>query len=475
MSITVVQVKANTNQTTSISVGSGQGWSTPTSGNLLVAFASKTSWSFSNGTISMSGWTELYQTDVNRVYGVFYKESDGTESTITASSSGSYQFGLVVYEISGHDTTTPIADHANGAYSSSSSSITLPSTTPDGDNALFLAFADFEDDDCSAFTYTNSFTVGAYAESSTGLPDNAVGSGYKIVTDGSSQGTTVGKVGGGSDEWWGYIVCVNEAGPEPGVVLATTDELTLTTYKATVEPNAIEPNVVQTGQAVTSNGQSVSVGSGEGWSTPTSGNLIVILGMSWSQGSGSSVLPINWVLPSGFTEVCRAEGNNTTDYDQGIILAYKVSNGTESSLTLSYTDTVQSGSDLTVILYELEDVDPDDPIDGYDTDVSTGSTNVYNLSVTVTNDKSLCIAGHSTDVYAGTVDTYSDSFIDGPRTIGREWASTAYKEYISAGTQGVDITVGTSIYSGAALLVAFNPEQPPSDTTNPPIIIMLGF
>lgn len=96
MAISAVQRKAKGTNGASISIGAGDGWATPTSGNLLVVTAN------SDATVTITGtWTAGPSVvDGNGTY-TWYRISNGTESTITCTPSVSDTICITAAEYSG--------------------------------------------------------------------------------------------------------------------------------------------------------------------------------------------------------------------------------------------------------------------------------------------------------------------------------------------------------------------------------------
>lgn len=167
--------KGNNAAAGSIAVGAGDGWATPTTGNLLVVSANG---DFTTTAPTGAGtWTAGPSIiDGNGVY-TWYKVSDGTESTITvALTSGTFDFCVTVCEYSGI-TASPFdasnSSTASGVGSFTSVSVSL-TTTAAAD--LILAFGLFHGAGSSAPTFSswsNSFVNGLSASS--GLVRNQAG------------------------------------------------------------------------------------------------------------------------------------------------------------------------------------------------------------------------------------------------------------------------------------------------------------
>jgi len=102
---------------TTVTVSTSQGqpslWTTPTSGNTLIALL------VSGTTISsFSGWTQEYSAGTGPYRYVYTKTSAGTESTITATFGASEDHMMAVYEVVG-DVVFDVAAGANGSSTTS--------------------------------------------------------------------------------------------------------------------------------------------------------------------------------------------------------------------------------------------------------------------------------------------------------------------------------------------------------------------
>lgn len=167
--------KGNSAASTSIAIGSGDGWSTPTAGNLLVVSSNG---DFTSTAPTGAGtWTAGPSiVDGNGVY-TWYKVATGTESTITVSlTSGSFDFVITACEYSGTSATPFDVSNSttNSGVSSFTSTSTGVTTTVAGD--LVIAFGLFHGAGATAPTFvswSNSFVNGLSATS--GLVRNQAG------------------------------------------------------------------------------------------------------------------------------------------------------------------------------------------------------------------------------------------------------------------------------------------------------------
>jgi len=154
MAATLVQKAQNSNSATAANttIGSGQSWATPTSGNLLVAWA--------NSDISVtgpSGWTAGPSiVDGNAAY-VWYKISNGTETSITFTHSA-FNTTVGVLEYSGATVPRDVQNTA-GTSSGSSTSVNVSATATSSTGDLWICvFGGHSGSAGTAPTWTNSFT-----------------------------------------------------------------------------------------------------------------------------------------------------------------------------------------------------------------------------------------------------------------------------------------------------------------------------
>lgn len=160
MAWTAVQRKGKGTNAASISIGAGDGWATPTAGNLLVVTAN------SDATVTITNigtaWTAGPSVvDGNGAY-IWWKISEGTESTITCTPSVSDTICITTCEYSGNlaspfDTSNSSTNANNGNNVTTSTSVT---TTADGDLIIAVAALHLSSGFSSAPTgpsWTNSF------------------------------------------------------------------------------------------------------------------------------------------------------------------------------------------------------------------------------------------------------------------------------------------------------------------------------
>lgn len=158
MAIAVVQRlgKGSVGAVASLAVGAGDGWATPSAGNILAVSAN------SDATVTMTtaGFTAGPSVvDGNGTY-TWYKSAAGTESTITVTPGSSALTCMTVHELSG--VALPIDASNSSTIAGSNGVVTTAATVTTTAAADFiLAFAllhSYITADPSAPSWTNSFT-----------------------------------------------------------------------------------------------------------------------------------------------------------------------------------------------------------------------------------------------------------------------------------------------------------------------------
>lgn len=136
MAISAVQRKAKGTNGASVSIGAGDGWATPTTGNLLVVTAN------SDATVTITGtWTAGPSViDGNGTY-VWYRISDGTESTITCTPSVSDTIAITACEYSGAAASPFDVSNSSTIGGSSGATTTAVSVTTTATGDLIVAAA----------------------------------------------------------------------------------------------------------------------------------------------------------------------------------------------------------------------------------------------------------------------------------------------------------------------------------------------
>jgi hypothetical protein len=159
--------KGNNAASNSIVIGSGDGWSTPTAGNLLVVSSNG---DFTSTAPTGSGtWTAGPSiVDGNGVY-TWYKVATGTESAITVSlTSGTFDFVITACEYSGTSATPFDVSNSSTVSGSPGFASTSASVTTTAAADLIVAFGLFHSAGATAPTFSswsNSFTNGLSASS----------------------------------------------------------------------------------------------------------------------------------------------------------------------------------------------------------------------------------------------------------------------------------------------------------------------
>jgi hypothetical protein len=139
----------------SISIGAGDGWATPTTGNLLVVSAN------SDATVTITGtWTAGPSVvDGNGTY-IWYRISDGTESTVTCTPSVPDTIAITACEYSGNTATPFDVSNTSTIAGSAGTTTTAVSVTTTADADLVIATACTHTPGSTAPTspsWTNSF------------------------------------------------------------------------------------------------------------------------------------------------------------------------------------------------------------------------------------------------------------------------------------------------------------------------------
>lgn len=139
---------------------------------------------------------------------------------------------------------------------------------------------------------------------------------------------------------------------------------------------AINGSAVQsastTSGSTTTSPSSLTVDGAVGWAAPTSGNILVAIASS----SAGSATGFSYSQPSGFTVIQDHTANAVKSF-----VAWKVSDGTETSLTSSYTFSgTLTNWNLTIIEF--------DPTDLSTSSVHASAEDTTNVSTVVTSQSS---------------------------------------------------------------------------------------
>lgn len=183
----LTQAQSNTaNSGTTISVGSGQGWNTPASGTLLIAahFTGATDSTAPSGFSEACVLTDSGNNDQGAIY---YKISDGTESTITAGSGGSDEHMLFCYEFVGPWESPPLdaVGVTDGPESSATHDVSATLSVSDG---LAVVLSTKRNGVATA-TWSDGFTEHADSEIHSTFKDAS--SAYKVLTASGSVSSTI--------------------------------------------------------------------------------------------------------------------------------------------------------------------------------------------------------------------------------------------------------------------------------------------
>jgi hypothetical protein len=156
VAISAVQRIPKGTNAASISIGAGDGWATPTTGNLLVVSAN------SDATVTITGTWTLGPSvvDGNGTY-LWYRISDGTESTITCTPSVSDAICITAAEYSGATASPFDVQNTSTIAGSAGTTTTAVSVTTTAAADLIIAAAcihTFPGSLPTSPTWTNSFT-----------------------------------------------------------------------------------------------------------------------------------------------------------------------------------------------------------------------------------------------------------------------------------------------------------------------------
>ena len=201
-------VKATVTNDTSVSATFA---ATPTSGNLLIAVVG----AFDNVTINgISGWNVAINQSGTPGLAIFYRVSDGTEGTVTGTTTTSTgALGIHIYEYSG---TQTVLDQTNSNTGSSGTPSTGSISTTEADELLFAAFAadgntNFSNaswSDAEGFSERNDFkTTGA-------PPDLTHSAGDNLTNSAGTHSVTVSI--SATHAWRGQIVSFRANNPPTG-------------------------------------------------------------------------------------------------------------------------------------------------------------------------------------------------------------------------------------------------------------------
>jgi hypothetical protein len=138
VAIAGVQRVAKGANAATLSIGSGDGWATPTAGNLLVISANSDALVTLNAPTGVTAGPSVI--DGNGTY-TWYKNAAGTESTITATPSASDHITLTVCEYSGVSASPFDAQNSSTAVSSAAFVTVAATATTTTAGDLIVAYA----------------------------------------------------------------------------------------------------------------------------------------------------------------------------------------------------------------------------------------------------------------------------------------------------------------------------------------------
>lgn len=215
------------------------------------------------------------------------------------------------------------------------------------------------------------------------------------------------------------------------------------------------------------------------WTTPTSGNLLVLMGVARHSDAGTASI----VLPTGFNLIGKYESN--ISYRASFVMAWKVSDGTESSITLAFhpSEIFINRATMLVAEFPVTDLDTSAAADSAENEtyVNSNTTSIAAGSVTNTVADALCIVGMggysevAWDSTNMTVDnSYSIQALMDPSTISNSFpvAAIATKVVSSVAAQNPTFSAGGSGSGGigfAAHVVFDGSNSPPTITAGPTV------
>lgn len=385
-------------------------WNTPTSGNLLIMFGLPDS-----GTLSTpSGWTlKLTESFDGKNAYWFYKTSDGTESTITITSSATTRMSGVIVEIEGADTSGDPFDDLDSLTTDEASPVDLPSITTTTSESLLLALLmtdhgvqvpDVEEVYNGPTTpsgwdwsFPMSFMIPGTPPATTGVTGCQLGHYVDTSGAGTKNCSITHSLG---VDGYGYFAAI-KADSEATDLVPTAEGAVVTV----VQESSDGTGTSGSGSAITINGSTTSgtVGCSDTWSTPTSGNVLIGFYVHASA-DVADVAP-----PSGFTEIAEIDGLDVCN------ISYKISDGTESSVEFPAGGTGNN----TAILLEVSGLDTSNLVEG--SDEGPGATTQTTLAAAAGSVTSTA-AGTWALIYGQHTDGRSDknvyAFYNGERLTG---------------------------------------------------------
>jgi hypothetical protein len=211
MAIAVVQSKSAQANANSITVTFD---STATSGNILFLIQqSRANYD------TPSGWTQAATFDFGgTTHEVWTKTSDGTETAVTVSKGGGGAKTVLHFiEASDMSETLDVSSSYDGT-GGTGTTVALTSgnsadVTTTAADTLLLAFGNFQDDDFTGDSWSDSFTkYGNFEAIGGGGADFSAGAAYRIVSSTGTYATTLSTSAGAADERSGGIVAFEAVG-----------------------------------------------------------------------------------------------------------------------------------------------------------------------------------------------------------------------------------------------------------------------
>ena len=221
----------------------------PTSGNLLVACLFGYAEQLSHLAAPATGltWTERdTESDAGstRFGKVWTATADGALSSfVFRNTNGAYDYlGLVIIEVSGHDTSTPIDAIASGKSASSDTTADCPSISPTGSDSLLIGFACHNGFTAAARTCSWSAGTERADFQRADQYDNYTAMTQALAASGATGTRTSTVSGGGEGGWLTFSVAVKSAaGGGSGATV---------TPAAIATSSAVQAPTVQTGSTV---------------------------------------------------------------------------------------------------------------------------------------------------------------------------------------------------------------------------------
>ena len=166
---------------------------------------------------AVTGWTDIVDAACDAgeaggwVWAGWLKITANEASITLPGASGTGNQYAALFEVSCSDGHLQVYDSQVNDLTSTGTTIALGSVDAlTGD--LVMALGLFHDDDCSSFSFSNSFGNGpSYRETSSGTPQLAAQAGYLIVSSAAAYSTTITPAGGPSaDQRHGFMVTLHE-------------------------------------------------------------------------------------------------------------------------------------------------------------------------------------------------------------------------------------------------------------------------